>query len=190
MYTLGIPNRQKKRTLGYLKQKWIEFEVNPSMDGFFDLMFPELDEEGFRGIVNALKQQGVTIFGADSQLTERKIMKLTELLGEQDLKQVYPLEDDPSSQGFMSEPMKDIIIDLKTMLKSWATKKYDSAEERFHEYALDIEELVDEYESGMTRDYQDKDDDFAMHKTMMDVPDLYEQKIRNKIRKEINKLLK
>ena len=41
----------------------------------------------------------------------------------------------------------------------------------------------------MTRDYEDRDDDYAMHKTMMDAPDLYEQKIRNKIRKEINKLL-
>ena len=189
MYTLGIPNRLRKRTLGYLKQKWIEFEVNPSMDGFFDLMFPELDEEGFRGIVNALKQQGVTIFGADSQLTERKIMKLTKLLGEQDLKKVYSLEDDPSSQGFESNQAEDIIVDLKRTLETWRTKKYDSAEDRYHEYALDIEELVDEYESGMTRDYEDREDDFAMHKTMMDVPDLYEQKIRNKIRKEINKLL-
>ena len=80
-------------------------------------------------------------------------------------------------------------IDLKTMLKAWATKKYDSAEDRYTEYALDIEELVDQYERGMTRDYEDRDDDFAMHKTMMDAPDLYEQKIRNKIRKEINKLL-
>ena len=189
MYTLGIPNRQKKRTLGYLKQNWIDFEIHPSMDGFFDLIFSEIDEEGFRGIVNALKQQGVAMIGADSQLTERKIMKLTKLLSEQDLKKVYPLEDDPSSQGFESNQAEDIIVDLKRTLETWRTKKYDSAEERFHEYALDIEELVDEYESGMTRDYEDREYDFAMHKTMMDVPDLYEQKIRNKIRKEINKLL-
>ncbi len=189
MYTLGIPNRQKKRALGYLKQNWINFEEHPSMEGFFDLIFPELDEEGFKDIVNKLKYQGVTIIGADTQLTERKIMKLTKLLGEQDLKKVYPLEDDPSSQGFESDRAEDIIIDLKRTLETWRTKKYDSAEDRYQEYALDIEELVDEYERGMTRDYQDRDDDFAMHKTMMDAPDLYEQKIRNKIRKEINKLL-
>ena len=42
----------------------------------------------------------------------------------------------------------------------------------------------------MTRDYEDRDDEFAMNATMMDAPDLYEQKIRNKIRKEIDKLLK
>ena len=61
MYTLGIPDRQKKRTLGYLKQNYINFEEHPSMDGFFDVRFPELDNEGFVDIVNRLKQQGVTM---------------------------------------------------------------------------------------------------------------------------------
>ena len=50
MYTLGIPNKQKRRTLGYLKQNWINFEEHPSMEGFFDLHFPELDEKEFRNI--------------------------------------------------------------------------------------------------------------------------------------------
>ena len=81
-YKLAIPNRQKKRTLGYLKQKWIEFKEFPSIEGFFDIAFPGLDEEGFRNIVLKLKQQGVTIIGADNQLTERKIMKLADLLNE------------------------------------------------------------------------------------------------------------
>jgi hypothetical protein len=192
MYTLGIPNRQKRRTLGYLKQNWVNFEVNPSMDGFFDLHFPELDEDSFKDIVNRLKQQGVTIIGADSQLTERKIMKLTKLLSEQEDSTPYKLENDPTSQGFESNAAEDIIIDLKRTLETWRTKKYASAEDRYMEYALDIEELVDEYESGMGSDQKDRDDEFAMHKTMMDAPvsmDLQEQKIRNKIKKEINKLL-
>ena len=84
MYTLGIPNRQKRRTLGYLKQNWINFEEHPAMEGFFDLKFPELDEEGFRNISNKLKQQGVTIIGADSQLTEIKMKKLIDLMNEVD----------------------------------------------------------------------------------------------------------
>ena len=184
MYTLGIPNRQKKRTLGYLKQNYINFEKHPSMDGFFDLIFPELDEEGFRNIVNKLKQQGVTIIGADSQLTERKIMKLTKLLGEK-----YNLEDDVSSQGFESDMATDIIMDLKKMLNTFSTKKYDSAEQRYQEYYDEIEQLVDEYESQMEPSNGAMSDEFAMRATMMDAPDLYEQKIRNKIRKEINKLL-
>ena len=118
MYTLGIPDRQKKRTLGYLKQNYINFEEHPSMDGFFDVRFPELDNEGFVDIVNRLKQQGVTIIGADSQLTERKIMKLAKLLNEQ-----FNLEDDTSSQGFESDMAKDIIMDLKKMLNTFSTKK-------------------------------------------------------------------
>ena len=40
MYTLGIPDRQKRRTLGYLKQQQVDFEENPSMEGFFDVGFP------------------------------------------------------------------------------------------------------------------------------------------------------
>tara|TARA_R110001592_G_scaffold135051_1_gene350956 strand:+ start:272 stop:841 length:570 start_codon:yes stop_codon:yes gene_type:complete len=187
MYTLGIANRQKQRTLGYLKQNWINFEEHPSMDGFFDLMFPELDEEGFKNIVHRLKQQGVTIIGADSQLTERNIMKLTKILGEQ-----YNIEDDKSSQGFESDIAKDIIIDLKRTLEIWSTKKYDSAEERFTEYDQDIRDLVDEYEDNMgpsTTNGGSMSDEDAMQATMMDAPSLYEQKIRTKIRKEINKLL-
>ena len=159
MYTLGIPNRQKRRTLGYLKQNWIEFEVQPSMEGFFDLVFPELDEESFRDIVNKLRQQGVTIIGADSQLTEKKIMKLAKLLGEQ----FNGIEDDLTSQGFESDPVKDII--------------------------KDIEELINQYETELSPDGQMSDEE-SMDAIMHDAPDdLYERKVRNKIRKEINKLL-
>ena len=187
MYTLGIPNSQKKRTLGYLKQNWINFEEHPSMEGFFDVIFSELDEDGFRNIVNLLRQQGVTIIGADTQLTERKIMKLSKIFREQ-----YKIEDDESSQGFESDIAKDIIQDLKRTLDVWKTKKYDSAEERFTEYAQDIEELVDEYEGNMGPSTSMSDDD-AMQATMMDAPmsmDLQERRIRKKIQKEINKLLK
>ena len=55
MYTLGIPDRQKRRTLGYLKQQYIEFEENPAMEGFFDVSFPGMDEDEFRNIVVKLK---------------------------------------------------------------------------------------------------------------------------------------
>ena len=98
MYTLGIPDRQKKRTLGYLKQSWIEFEESPAMDGFFDVRFPGMDEDGFRDIANKLKQQGVTIIGADEVLTERKIMKLTDLITENFSKNL----DENDSDGYTS----------------------------------------------------------------------------------------
>ena len=86
MYTLGIPDRQKKRTLGYLKQNWIDFEEHPAMEGFFDVSFPGMDEDAFRDITIKLKQQGVTVIGADEVLTEKKIMKLTDLITEEFLK--------------------------------------------------------------------------------------------------------
>ena len=70
MYTLGIPERQKQRTLGYLKQNWIDFEESPAMGGFFDIRFPDMDEYAFRNITIELKQQGVTIIGADEVLTK------------------------------------------------------------------------------------------------------------------------
>ena len=154
-YILAIPNGQKKRTLGYLKQNWIEYKAYPSMDGFFEVRFIGLDDDGFRSIANKLKQQGVTIIGADSQLTERKIMKLADLINE---------------QQFHDE--NDIIEDLKKILKTWETKDYASPEERFQEYYLDIEELVEDYEE----------------EAVMDRPDLShvnEQKLKNLIRKVI-----
>ena len=80
MYTLGIPDRQKRSTLGYLKQRFVDFEENPSMEGFFDISFPGMDEDEFKNIVMKLKQQGVTTIGADEELTERKIMKLIDLI--------------------------------------------------------------------------------------------------------------
>jgi hypothetical protein len=200
MYTLGIPNRQKKRALGYLKQNWINFEESPSMDGFIDLKFPELDEEGFRNIAMKLKYQGVTLMGVDSQLTERKMKKLIDLMNEVDgyseanMKN-YPLgNDDDPSQGFESDAVGDIMYDLKRMLEIWETKKYDSAEERYKEYYLDVEELVQDYEMGMSSDYEDKMDDDSERAISVDAPDKLEEQIikqiRKKIRKEIQKKFK
>ena len=136
MYTLGIPDRQKRRTLGYLKQQWIEFEESPSMGGFFNLSFPELDEEGFRNIAVKLKRQGVSILGADEQLTERKIMKLTDLITEiPNLDETYDMK---------------ILGELKRILKVWNTKAYASDKDRWEEYYLDIEELVEDVEENET----------------------------------------
>ena len=196
MYTLGIPNRQKKRALGYLKQNWINFEESPSMEGFVDLKFPELDEEGFRNIAMKLKYQGVTLMGVDSQLTERKMKKLIDLMNEVDgyseanMKN-YPLgSDDGPSQGFESDAVGDIMHDLKRMLETWETKKYESAEERHKEYYLDVEELINDYEMGMSSDYEDKMDDDSERAISVDAPDKLEEQIRKKIRKEIQRKLK
>ena len=196
MYTLGIPNRQKRRTLGYLKQNWINFEEHPAMEGFFDLKFPELDEEGFRNISNKLKQQGVTIIGADSQLTEIKMKKLIDLMNEvdgyasQNIKN-YPLggDEDLPTQGFNSDTAGDILQDLKLTLEEWEKKTYDSAEDRYTQYFLDIEEIVKDYEMGMSRDYEDKMDDDSERAISIDAPDRFEEQVRKKIRREIKRIL-
>ena len=90
MFTLGIPLKQKRRTLGYLSNEYfpggmkklgqqVPYEIISSDEGFFELGFPNMDEDEFRSITFQLKQQGVTVIGADSQLTE-KTMKLVNLV--------------------------------------------------------------------------------------------------------------
>ena len=161
-YILGIPDSQKKRALGFLKQQWVEFEEHPSIDGFFEVRFIGMEEEEFRHIVNKLKQQGAgPLIGADTYLTERKIMKLADLINEQQ----GPRDD-----------AGDIIESLKNILSVWETKDYASPEERYQEYYLDIEELVQDFEEEMVLDKPD-------------LADLKENKMRNKIRSEIKRLM-
>ena len=138
MYTLGIPDRQKRRTLGYLKQQFVDFKENPSMEGFFDVSFPGMDEDAFRNIVMKLKQQGVTVIGADEELTERKIMKLTDLLKEA-----------PTLEESENDPLLNA---LKRTLQSWSTKRYNTDREKWEEFTLDIEELVQDYEEQQEYD--------------------------------------
>ena len=86
MYTLGIPNRQYRRctqVLGSERANPIEYNEVDQGDGFYLFSFPDIDEFDFREIVLLLKKNGITTIGADDQLTERKIMKLVNLLKEE-----------------------------------------------------------------------------------------------------------
>ena len=163
MYTLGIPDRQKRRTLGYLKQQYIEFEENPSMEGFIDISFPGMDEDAFRNIVLKLKQQGVTTIGADEVLTESKIMKLTDLIKEDFSKNLDENEGD------------SIIQSLKRILVTWETKRYADDKTRWEEYFMDIEELVQDYEEDKSID----------NPATSSLANLQEQNLRKLIRKTI-----
>jgi len=163
MYTLGIPDRQKRRTLGYLKQQYIEFEENPSMEGFIDVSFPGMDEDAFRNIVLKLKQQGVTTIGADEVLTESKIMKLTDLIKEDFSKNLDENEGD------------NIINALRKVLVTWETKRYADDKTRWEEYFMDIEELVQDYE----------EDQINNTPSPSSLANLQEQKVRKLIRKTI-----
>ena len=163
MYTLGIPDRQKRRTLGYLKQQYIEFEENPSMEGFIDVSFPGMDEDAFRNIVLKLKQQGVTTIGADEVLTESKIMKLTDLIKEDFSKNLDENEGD------------NIINALRKVLVTWETKRYADDKTRWEEYFMDIEELVQDYE----------EDQINNTPSPSSLANLQEQNLRKLIRKTI-----
>ena len=165
MYTLGIPDRQKRRTLGYLKQSWINFEENTSMEGFFDVSFPDMDEDAFRDIVMKLKQQGVTVIGADEELTERKIMKLTDLITEKFSKNLDENEGDT------------LIHALKMTLEIWENKRYSDDKSRWEEYFMDIEELVQDFEETKEGD----------NPSPSSLADLQEQKVRKLIRKTLRK---
>ena len=166
MYTLGIPDRLKRRTLGYLKQQFIEFEENPAMEGFFDISFPGMDEDAFRNIVMKLKQQGVTTIGADEELTERKIMKLTDLITEA-----------PTLEEVENNPL---LSALKRTLQTWSTRQYPDDRTKAEEFTLDIEELI-----------QDFEEDISQPSVAVDsyrnnnLPALEEQKVRKLIRRTI-----
>ena len=165
MYTLGIPDRQKRRTLGYLKQQYVDFEENPAMEGFFDLSFPGMDEDAFRNIVIKLKQQGVTTIGADEELTERKIMKLTDLITEDFSKNLNESDGDTLIQA------------LKNILVTWETKQYADDKSRWEEYYIDIEELVEDFEEERAMDTP----------VPSQLAALQEQKVRKLIRKTLRK---
>jgi len=168
MYTLGIPDRQKRRTLGYLKQNWIEFEEHPAMDGFFDINFPGMDEDAFRNITMKLKQQGVTIIGADEELTERKIMKLSDLISENFSKNLDEQDSDTLIQA------------LKNILQIWKSKQYPDDKTRWEEYYMDIDELVSDFEEERSMDTPSPSSLPPPEKTP-----LAEQELRNLIRKTI-----
>ena len=113
MYTLGIPNRQYRRAtqvLGSTNSNPIEYDSIDQGDGFYLFSFPEADEYDFRDITKLLKNNGITTIGADDQLSERKIMKLTDLLNEQ--------YDDPYPDGNEGNPEEHpIITKLKETLE-------------------------------------------------------------------------
>ena len=148
MYSLGIPERQFRRTtqvLGPEAADPIEYESVKQDYGFYLFVFPEVDEFGFREIVNLLKSNGVTTIGADSQLTEKNIMKLTNLIKE---------------QGSPDE--NDLIDILKNALNRMESKDYRGggfeACELSNHYLEEIREIIEDYEEEAVMDRPDLSD--------------------------------
>ena len=156
MFTLGIPLKQKRRTLGYLSNEYfpggmkklgqqVPYEILSSDEGFFELGFPNMDEDEFRSITFQLKQQGVTVIGADSQLTE-KTMKLVNLV---------PLKENRLSPpgGFTGKLVKQLVqADKDTMF--FANGKYYVAENEFQDFIEDFQ-VMDRDGYGDYIDFKD-----------------------------------
>jgi hypothetical protein len=75
----------------------------------------------------------------------------------------YPEGDDGPSQGFNEpgespETADEIIEVLKNILKVWETKEYKSDRDRYEQYYIDIETLVEDYEENKLLDIEDVGD--------------------------------
>ena len=164
MFTLGIPHKQYRRAthvLGHKMANPVDHEVEKQDDGFYIFKFPGVDEFDFKDIVILLKSNGITTIGADDQLSEKKIMKLSNLINEHYKDALTEMEGPEPEAG-------DIIKELEGLLRQWPDKA--------HPYYTDVLKLVQRYE--------DQKEDFYMN-----LPDtsLYESKIRKFIRNEIKK---
>ena len=160
MFTLGIPLKQKRRTLGYLSNEYfpggmkklgqqVPYEILSSDDGFFELGFPGMDEDEFRSITFQLKQQGVTIIGADSQLTE-KTMKLVNLVP---LKESLQVTTNDGKVAIISDPE-----DIKTFYKGGTVFGDDSdgdSIELSKETSLDFQSITQEGSCGYAPEGED-----------------------------------
>jgi len=181
MFTLGIPNSQQRRAnqvLRHSRSTPIEFDFEKQDDDFHIFSF-DVDYDGFKDIVVLLKQNGVSTIGADEQLTDRNIMKLTSLL-EQNSK-ISGMEDGPS-QGFGNDnklkTISHVIQELERILKTWETKQYNSPTERYEEYFMDIDELKKELEQSRDADdpraNMSDDDKEDFYSDLEDVSDIME----------------
>ena len=145
-----------------------------------------MSEEEFRSISEFLNgTDGVTLIGVDTQLTERKIMKLADLIKEWDespstSKEERPKLYPPDENGFV-----DLISALEKTLGAWKDRYvggyYTDDQNRADDYTLDIQEIIEMYKekmpkassSGEMGDYESKE--------------LQEQKVRKLIRKTLRK---
>ena len=169
MFTLGIPNRQYRRATEVLTHELstpIDFESYKQEDGFWQFNFPEADEYDFRNIVMRLKSNGVTTIGADDTLTEKKIMKLSKLIKEQ---------ENPDENNFI-----DL---LKDRLERIQDPQYRGGKESCdlsNHFLEEIRELIEDYEENLDQDAiaMGADD-------VKDISPMQEQKLRRLIRKSI-----
>ena len=102
-----------------------------------------MDEDEFRDITFKLKQQGVTVIGADSQLTENNIMKLVNLVP---LKESLQVTTNDGKVAIISDPK-----DIKTFYRGGTVFGDDSdgdSIELSKETSLDFQSMTQEGSCG------------------------------------------
>ena len=174
MFRLACPEGvHDNRVIDYLKnQKELidhqDFQREPDGNGLIDYTFPGMDEDTFRYIVIQLQNQGVTMIGVDTQLTEKKIMKLANLLNE-----LAPTTEEKNKPKWLDALVK--------YLKEWKEKEYRDDKHRSEMYYEDIKALVEEWKKSLEEDVAKG----AYDKTNGMVSEDKKSKIRNLIRKTI-----
>ena len=169
MFTLGIPKRDYRRAtqvLGYESQPPITFEADLNDDGFYIFSFPEADEFDFRKIVKLLSKEGVRTIGGDTALTEKKIMKLADLITET-----------PTLQE-LEEPTW--LNKLKRTCDVWQNKQYQDDKNKHEMFYEDIKELIEQWEESLNQEKKQREEqERGVTKS------LAESKLRKLIRKTI-----
>ena len=159
MFTLTIGNNLKRRTLGYLTNDYypggkkdlgriVNYKIlGDDGEGFFKIGFPGMDRYEFEDVVKKLIQQGVSPKGADSQLTENKIMKLKNLVP---LKEDLQVTTNNGKVAIISNPE-----DVKTFYKGGTvfgeTSDGDSIE-LSKETSIDFHQVTQEGTCGYGRE--------------------------------------
>ena len=145
MFRLAVPKGvHDNRVNSYLKNKeelmeTEDFQREADSEGLVHYVFPDMEEDNFRYIVIQLKNQVVTMIGVDSQLTEKKIMKLANLLNE-----LAPTTEEKNKPKWLDA--------LKKFLREWKIKEYRDDKHRAEEYYEDIKGLVEEWEKSLEED--------------------------------------
>jgi len=198
MFTLGIPLRDYRRAtqvLGYEAQakdgKSIEFDVvsdehgNPiKSGGFYQFNFPNIGEKAFSDIAILLNQEGVRAIGADEALTEKKIMKLADLI----------TELSPTIEELERPVWLDRIIEMEA---KWSSTTYQDDRTRAEHMIEDTKVYIEQWENHIRDEKHDREEKEREKGTQGEpipsepssdfIKPLAESKIRSLIRKTIRK---
>lgn len=138
MFSLGVHIKDFRRCTDVLqndRSEPLDFDFYKQDKDFYVFEFPNSNYEDFKSIVLLLKTNGINALGADEQLSEKNIMKLTNILKEQE-------EEKPNRM----ETAEDVIV----MIDEIITDNPDTA--------LDLlSDMVEDFYENQSIDRPDTD---------------------------------